>query len=606
MSQAIPAAISYKLNSALSLLRAGKRGQARALLMEVVSAVPDFPDAHWLLAGILFESGDLRGALDELQSVIRLDPRREAAHVMAGRVLATLGRLDDAARSLRRALDIRRDPATASALARVLLSQDRAEEARSVVQPYLTVPDVSPELLLLHGHASMLLKQPERASESFGRLVAMSPRSHDARVRLSAALCDGGKYAEAEAQARKAMAFGADGPEAHFVLGRALMGQGRMAEAEPELRRVVRTNPTHLVAQSNLCELLWMQSGSIAIASAEIDATLQDHPGLSPLRISKARLLMAAEDPDGAIQEIERGLAVTPDDSDLTLAAAQTALGHDAERAVRYSKRAMQLMPGNPYALSAYGDALLAAGDAPQAIAVAAELLRIQPDDGRGIALLASAGRMANDPRGRELFDYQHFVKAQLIDVPPGWKTLGDYLGELAEALHRLHPASVHPVGQSLRGGSQLELDFEHAGEPVIAAFAKAIHGPISRYIEALGHGSDPMRRRNTGRYRIKGAWSVRLRPNGFHVNHFHPEGWISSACYIELPPAVDNRNREGWLQLGAPGFKTVPPLPPERYVKPEPGLLALFPSYMWHGTVPFAGAARESRLTIAFDVVPV
>jgi hypothetical protein len=28
-----------------------------------------------------------------------------------------------------------------------------------------------------------------------------------------------------------------------------------------------------------------------------------------------------------------------------------------------------------------------------------------------------------------------------------------------------------------------------------------------------------------------------------------------------------------------------------------------LFPSYLWHGTVPFHGA--DTRLTIAFDVVP-
>ena len=30
---------------------------------------------------------------------------------------------------------------------------------------------------------------------------------------------------------------------------------------------------------------------------------------------------------------------------------------------------------------------------------------------------------------------------------------------------------------------------------------------------------------------------------------------------------------------------------------------LALFPSYMWHGTVPFTGA--KPRLTFAFDLVP-
>ena len=41
----------------------------------------------------------------------------------------------------------------------------------------------------------------------------------------------------------------------------------------------------------------------------------------------------------------------------------------------------------------------------------------------------------------------------------------------------------------------------------------------------------------------------------------------------------------------------------PEYAVRPEPGRLVLFPSYLWHGTAPFE--TDESRLTIAFDVLP-
>jgi hypothetical protein len=40
-----------------------------------------------------------------------------------------------------------------------------------------------------------------------------------------------------------------------------------------------------------------------------------------------------------------------------------------------------------------------------------------------------------------------------------------------------------------------------------------------------------------------------------------------------------------------------------EHFVKPKPGRLVLFPSYMWHGTVPFT--TDEARMTIAFDAVP-
>ena len=44
----------------------------------------------------------------------------------------------------------------------------------------------------------------------------------------------------------------------------------------------------------------------------------------------------------------------------------------------------------------------------------------------------------------------------------------------------------------------------------------------------------------------------------------------------------------------------TSPNLPAQHFVKPVPGKLVLFPSYMWHGTVPFTG--EDPRLAIAFD----
>jgi hypothetical protein len=47
----------------------------------------------------------------------------------------------------------------------------------------------------------------------------------------------------------------------------------------------------------------------------------------------------------------------------------------------------------------------------------------------------------------------------------------------------------------------------------------------------------------------------------------------------------------------------TMPSLDAELSVRPELGLLVLFPSYFWHGTLPFH--SDQPRLTVAFDVVP-
>ncbi|HYF24092.1 MAG TPA: 2OG-Fe(II) oxygenase family protein, partial [Caulobacteraceae bacterium] len=140
--------------------------------------------------------------------------------------------------------------------------------------------------------------------------------------------------------------------------------------------------------------------------------------------------------------------------------------------------------------------------------------------------------------------------------------------------------------------------------DPAIKAFFKAIDAPIRRHIAGMGEGIDPTRSRKTGDYRIEGAWSVRLKPGGFHKDHFHPEGWLSSAFYVETPDsALDSAEKQGWIRFGQPPFRTEPSLPAEHFVRPKPGRLVLFPSYMWHGTVPFT--TDETRMTVAFDVVP-
>ncbi|MER3546106.1 MAG: hypothetical protein C4338_00340, partial [Rhodanobacteraceae bacterium] len=241
-----------------------------------------------------------------------------------------------------------------------------------------------------------------------------------------------------------------------------------------------------------------------------------------------------------------------------------------------------------------------------EAARIADEMLKLDPHDGHAIALRASAWRVMDHPRYRELYDYGHFVHVGSIDVPAGWPSLTDYLHDLAAALHRRHVLNAHPIGQTLRTGTQVDLDLEHEPDLAIRAFARAIDGPIRRYMQAIGSGNDVLRSRNAKDYKITGIWSVRLRAHGHHVNHYHPDGWLSSACYIELPESLGARGGEGWIKFGESGIPTQPPLDAEYFVKPEPGLLVLFPSWMWHGTVPFSGGQQDLRLTIAFDVVPV
>ena len=63
---------------------------------------------------------------------------------------------------------------------------------------------------------------------------------------------------------------------------------------------------------------------------------------------------------------------------------------------------------------------------------------------------------------------------------------------------------------------------------------------------------------------------------------------------------AEDDLATAGWLKLGEAPLELGIDAPPVQRIEPKPGRLVLFPSWMWHGTVPFTAG---ERLTVAFDV---
>jgi Flp pilus assembly protein TadD len=599
--------VAQQLQSAARLLQTGDLARARALLEQLLAAQPGLPDAYWLLGGVLMRGGDFVRAERAVSTAIQLAPGNPSAHALLGEILACQDRMADAERALRQALKLA--PAhlqAASLLLRVLQAQARHDELLRVSDQLIGRGMAAHEIWLARGQALLALKRMPEAAESFRKTLALAPGDASASLGLAAARIETGESAAAERALVELIKAGVDGAEVHYMLARALLAQNRHGEAEAALRKAIAVRSDFSAAQTNLAELVWMRTGDSEAATANLDEALRAQPDNIELRAFKAKLLEWAERPRDALAELEAGLARDPGNVPLHIAAAQTAFKFDAERALWHAEQARQVAPREPTVLSALGSALLANGRPAQVLDVADRLLQLDPHDGHAIALRASAWRLLGDPRYAELYDYAQFVRPGLIDTPPGWSSLPEYLRDLAAALHKRHVLQAHPIGQTLRTGTQVDLHPEYEQDPAIRAFAQAIDGPIRRYMRAIGTGDDVLRARNTNDYRIAGIWSVRLGASGHHVNHYHPEGWLSSACYIELPETLGARDHEGWIKFGESGVPTQPPLEAEHFVKPEPGLLVLFPSCMWHGTVPFSGGELDRRLTIAFDVVPV
>ncbi|WP_295242783.1 putative 2OG-Fe(II) oxygenase [uncultured Brevundimonas sp.] len=482
--------------------------------------------------------------------------------------------------------------------AKALAAAGRLNAALDMLAPIVQQADAPWQALSVQAELTKRAGRLDDSAALSQRLVAVRPQSVPAWHNLASTLGDLGRAAEAEVACRAAMSIGGDAPETWLVLARALQAQSRFEEAEDAYRQTLLRRPGYGDALRDLSQLIWMRDADLEGACAPLDTAIVVSPATPLLRQIKAKLLEYAGQGERAYHTLVAG----PLDGPGELAAAQACLTRDPSRALDHANRAAALAGGEVAAIMVtQAECLLALGQAKAALATIEALRAREPLNQHVLAFQATAWRMLSDPRYRELYDYDAFVRPYRLEAPEGWASLEAYLVDLAKALNDLHTLKTHPVGQSLRGGSQTSASLAQSDDPAIRAFFQAIDKPIRDYMAALGRGDDPLRARNTGDYRIQGSWSVRLRPNGFHADHIHSNGWLSSACHIELPPAVQGEGREGWLRFGAP--PGLPSLAAEHYVQPHPGTLVLFPSYMWHGTQPFGGEA--SRLTLAFDVVP-
>jgi hypothetical protein len=244
-------------------------------------------------------------------------------------------------------------------------------------------------------------------------------------------------------------------------------------------------------------------------------------------------------------------------------------------------------------------------GQPKRAAAYCERLTAIDRFDQGAWSLLSVAWRLLDDPREQWLCDYDRLVI--VTEVTPGKDggSASDYAAEVARILDPLHQTRTEPGDQSLRGGTQTSGALFNRPDPAIQRFRRSVIDAASQAVAALP--DDPthpfLARRSTSLTTV-GSWSVRLQGGGHHVSHYHNEGWMSSAYYARLPliAAEDWAAQQGWIQFGVPPALFNVDLPPRRIVEPREGRLVLFPSYMMHGTLPFASG---DRLTAAFDFQP-
>ncbi len=449
------------------------------------------------------------------------------------------------------------------------------------------------------GRVAVDLEQWEDARAAYQQALAHDPASVPARYGIATVLVETGEAQVARDMLEQLVAEGRDDAGIQFMLGRCDLAAGAIDDAVARLTRAYRAEPT-ATSLTILSETLWM-SGARNEFRALLDST-RSTPELLPLAADLARqadwhdvaleLAAAADAGQSAAHTVKALVFVEQGNATGAEQAAQTALaGNPADRA----------------ALAALVSALLMRGDAAAAMTALAPRRAAEPWDQHWLAFEAEALRIIAPDKYAALMDPNALVQVYELAPPPGYSSIETFNTALLAELDKDRPYRQRPLGQSLRGGTQTQNDLLRSESPVVKAYLRALEQPVQRYLDQLSVAPEhPVVARHAGGgFRISESWSVELAAGGHHVSHVHPRGWLSSAYYVAVPTATtaSRAARAGWIKFGEAPFRTTPPSTPLRWIEPRAGLLVLFPSFLWHGTEPFADGGR--RVTAPFDVVP-
>jgi uncharacterized protein (TIGR02466 family) len=466
---------------------------------------------------------------------------------------------------------------------------------------------LSREAWVVVATANANMQRFEAAQEALGLALQYDPGSRPLRMQRALILERAGRHAESLVEFELLARETEDSPQLLVHLARALHYAGRAGEAASRVDAALRRWPTDVPLLRQSAELAWV-AGAGTGCVARIEQAIAEHPAELQLRLVAADMLRAAGDSARGLPLLEEAARRAPG-----VPVFETSIGvllgdlGRAREALPYLRSAVARAPESVQFRRNLLPVLLRAGEYREASGLAGALLRDSPDDQQLLAYLAAALRLSGDPHYAQLQDYSRLVRSFRPATPAGYADMRAFNAALARELGTLHGGRQRPLAQSIRGGSQTERNLpgnDPACYPAIAAFFAMLKAPIDEYVGALDPRSEhPTDRRRRAGWRISGSWSVQLQPGGFHTNHVHPQGWISSAYYIELPESQGEKDpRAGCLKFG----ELAPAIPDgiaEHHVEPAEGMLVLFPSFFWHGTVPFDHGER--RLTAAFDVMP-
>jgi uncharacterized protein (TIGR02466 family) len=510
----------------------------------------------------LYQNGRFQQAELMAQSLLAAYPKAPVLYNVIGLCQQQQGKLKEAAASFRKLLAI--DPNIAEIHFNLGVIQTQLNDPKAAVASYRKSLQLKPALPSAHFNLGALLQEQgflKEAAQCYQKAVDLEPRFFEALGNLGTVLQQQGKLEEAEQCYRKALAVHPDA-RGHFNLGTVLYGLGLHQEAVREFRGAVDMDPRFADAWNSLGETL-RDRGEMEEAVRCYEQALAAHPAHGRAQYNLGETLCLAGRLKDAIPYFEA--------SDFA----------DSQ------ERALQCLykTGQFDFFKQRFDAL-AAKTPHHSVLLGALATHYATNFGR-----PDTYNFCKTP-----MDYVLHTRIEELAAPES-----PLLHELLQDIR--HLAIAERKQGRLYYGMQSAGNLLLRSEPSFQKLAALIRQKVMEYRQHFAASREEIIKAFPRRIEFTSSWYLRMNQGGYLTSHIHEEGWISGCVYLKLPDK--HQGHEGSFEYSTDGddYPRLHDDFPSRIVDQQVGDLVLFPSSLFHRTIPFH--SDQERVCVAFDVKP-
>ena len=283
-----------------------------ALFQRTLHVTTGNAKAHNNLGNVLARKGRMEEAVRHFRSALDIRPQFAEAHNNLGLALVTVGRPGEAVSHFRQALEI--DPDYGEVMNNwgiALAKLGRHDEAAALHRASLEKDPRSPEALNNLGNALVHLGDVEAAHDAYETALLLRPDYFEARKNLARLLTMQGRVEEAIPQYREALRLRPGRADVHFLLGETLARAERGPEAAAHFQRALAIHPGHAGAHYKLGSFL-AATGRLREALPHFLQARDLRPDHAPTRLGLGLALLALGRTGEASKEAHRLARLKP------------------------------------------------------------------------------------------------------------------------------------------------------------------------------------------------------------------------------------------------------------------------------------------------------